>query len=233
LDAVRFTLDHNCLIAIEKQEQPTAACLRSLIARHDAGEAEIRLVATSASERQQGTIPCLRDFGDFRARVARLGLGHLELLTPILTLDVSFLGWSILAADEDIALMEQLHRVLFPGQPFHFKDAVAAAGPGADPDIVERKWRNRLLDVQALWCHIHYGGDVFVTSDGRFRSQQKREPLAALGAANVLRPCHALSVIPGSAASPASTSPAGSTPLYPEPQNRQSSSPRDHAVPAD
>jgi hypothetical protein len=126
-------------------------------------------------------VPYLRDFGDFQIRVAPLGLRHLELLTPILTLDVSFLGWSILAADEDIALMEQLHRVLFPGRPFHFKDTIAAAGPRADPDIIERKWRNRLLDVQALWCHIHHGGDVFVTSDGRLHSQQKREPTSCPG----------------------------------------------------
>jgi hypothetical protein len=203
------------LIAIEQQEQPTAGCLRTLIARHDAGEAEVRLVATSASERQRGTIPYLRDFGDFQTRVTRLGLGHLELLAPILTLDVSFLGWSILAGDEDIALMERIHRVLFPGQRFHFKDAVATAGTGADLGTLERKWRNRLLDVQALWCHIHYGGDVFVTSDDNFHTQQKRQPLAALGAAIILRPCDALNVIPGSAGLPASTPSTGSRPASP------------------
>jgi hypothetical protein len=209
---VKFTLDHNCLIAIEQQEQPAAGCLRSLIARHDAGEAEVRLVATSASERQQSTIPYLKDFGDFQIRVARLGLGHLELLVPILTPEVSFLGWSSLAGDEDIALMKRIHRVLFPGQPFDFNDAVAAAGPTIDPDTAERKWRNRFLDVQALWCHVHYGGDVFVTSDSNFHSQQKRQPLATLGAATILRPCDVLSVIPGLAAPPASTPPAGSGP---------------------
>lgn len=206
LDAVKFTLDHNCLIAIEQQEQPATGCLRSLITRHDAGEAEVRLVATSASERQQGTIPYLTDFGDFQTRVARLGLGHLKLLAPVLTLDVSFLGWSVLAGDEDIALMERIHHVLFPKQSFNFQDALAAAGRTADPDAVERKWRNQLLDVQALWCHIHYGGDVFVTSDDNFHKQQKRQPLAALGAATILRPCDALSFVSGSAASTASTS---------------------------
>jgi hypothetical protein len=76
--------------------------------------------------------------------------------------------------------------------------------------------------VQALWCHIHYGGDVFVTSDDNFHSQQKRQPLAALGAAIILRPCDALNVIPGSAGLPPSKPSIGSRPASPSPWNRQS-----------
>lgn len=201
LNAVKFTLDHNCLISIEKSEHPAAGCLRSLIARHEAGEAEVRLVATSASERRQGTTPYLRDFGDFQRRVAALGLGHLELLAPILTVSVSFLGWSVLAGDEDTVLMRKIHRVLFPQHPFDWEDPLATPDRTIDPETIERKWRNRLMDVQALWCHIYHGGDVFVTNDENFHKQRKRQPLAALGAQIILRPCEALSAIPGSAAS--------------------------------
>jgi hypothetical protein len=187
---LRFTLDHNCIIDIDEDRQPRAGCLRALLARHDAGEIEVRLVATSASERQQSG-PYLETFGQFQDRLAALGLEHLQLLAPILVLGVSYADWCILAGPDDIALMKRIHSVLFPGQPLDLQDAFAAAGDQADPVVIEQKWRNHELDVHALWCHVHYNGDIFVTSDDVFFKQQKREPLAKLGAARILRPCDA------------------------------------------
>jgi hypothetical protein len=187
---LRFTLDHNCIIDIEEDCQPRAGCLHSLLARHDAGEIDVRLVATSASERQRNGA-YLENFGQFQARLAALGLGHLELLAPILVADVSYADWCILAGPDDIALMKRIHTVLFPGSPFDLQDALAAAGGQADPGVIEGKWRNRELDVQALWCHLYYSGDIFVTNDDVFFRKKKQEPLAKLGAATILRPCDA------------------------------------------
>jgi hypothetical protein len=82
--------------------------------------------------------------------------------------------------------------VLFPGQPFDLQDALTAAGSQADPEVIERKWRNRQLDVAALWCHLHYDGDIFVTSDQVFYKKTKQVPLAKLGADRILRPCDAV-----------------------------------------
>jgi hypothetical protein len=188
---LRFTLDHNCIVAIDEDRQPEAGCLRALLARHDAGDIDVRLVATSASERQQNG-PYLENFGQFQARLADLGLGHLELLAPIAVADVSYLDWCILAGPDDIALMKRIHSVLFAGHSFDLQEALAAAAGQADPAVTEQKWRNRELDVQALWCHLRYDGDIFVTSDDGFFKKLKREPLANVGATRILRPCDAV-----------------------------------------
>lgn len=187
---LKFTLDHNCIVDLDEGREPRAGCLRSLLARHEAGDAVVRLVAASASERQRNG-PYLENFGQFQERLAALGLGHLELLAPVLVVDVSYLDWCVLAGEEDIAFMRQIHGVLFPGHCFDLQDALASAD-GQPPEVIERKWRNRELDVQALWCHIHYGGDVFVTSDQVFFRKEKREPLARLRAGKILRPCEAV-----------------------------------------
>jgi len=186
---LRFTLDHNCIVDLDEGREPRAGCLRRLLARHEAGDLVVRLVATSASERQRSG-PYLENFGQFRARLAALGLGHLELLAPVAVVDVSYADWCVVAGEDDIAFMRQIHDVLFPGHCFELQDALARAG-GQPPEVIERRWRNRELDVQALWCHIHYGGDVFVTSDQVFFKKEKREPLAGLGAARILQPCEA------------------------------------------
>jgi hypothetical protein len=187
---LRFTLDHNCIVDIDENRQPKAGCLRALLAKHDAGDIDVRLVATSASERQQRG-PYLENFGQFRDRLAVLGLGHLELLAPICVVDVSYLDWCIVAGPEDIALLERIHSVLFPGHAFDLQDALASAGTNADPAVIEGKWRNHALDVDALWCHLHYDGDIFVTSDTDFLKPYGRGDLAQFGPIRILHPCDA------------------------------------------
>lgn len=73
---------------------------------------------------------------------------------------MSYLDWCIVAGPDDITQLERIHGVLFPRDAFNFQDALAAAGADAGQVIIERKWRRRALDVHALWCHIHYDGDV-------------------------------------------------------------------------
>jgi hypothetical protein len=187
---LRLTLDHNCIVDIDENREPEAGCLRSLLAKHDAGEIEMRLVATSASERQQ-TGPYLENFGQFQARLAALGLGHLPLLRPVLVLGVSYVEWAVSAGPDDVDLLKRIHDVLFPEQPYDLQEALAAEEGQVDPEVVEQKWRGRQMDVHALWCHLHYDGDVFITSDRNFFKQQKRAPLASLGASTILRPCDA------------------------------------------
>ena len=186
---LKFTLDHNCIVDLD-EERPAAPYLRALLARHDAGEVSVRLVATSASERQLSG-PYLENFGQFQDRLAVLGLGHLELLAPVFVIGVSYLDWGVAAGPESISLLERIHSVLFPQEAFEFQDVLAAAGPEADTQVIEQKWRRRALDVHALWCHIHYDGDIFVTRDDVFFRQSKRQPLASLGAARILRPSDA------------------------------------------
>jgi hypothetical protein len=164
-----FTLDHNCVIDIEESRHATP-CVRALLARHEAGEIVVRLVAASASELQRDG-RYLENALMFRGRLASLGPGHLPLLLPTLTLDVSYLDLSVLASQEDVSQQMSIHHALFPNEAFVPQEAWDNAAPGADLEAIRRKWQNRAVDVQTLWCHIHYGGDVFVTSDRVFSSR--------------------------------------------------------------
>jgi hypothetical protein len=185
---LRLTLDTNCLIALDENREPDATCLRLLLVKHAAGRVHLQLVATSASERQL-TGPYLDNFSKFRERLETLGLGHLPLLLPIAVADVSYLDWCILADEDDVRLLDDIYRTLFPGQPLSLQDALSQASKEADLRAVEHKWRNRELDVHALWCHLHYGGDAFVTSDKNFHKKQGQ--LARFGSPLILTPCQA------------------------------------------
>lgn len=185
---LKLTLDTNCIIAIDEGRQPEADCLRALVKKYDSGKLHLQLVATSASERQSSG-PYLDNFGKFRDRLNSIGLGHLQLLLPLMVLDVSYLDWCVLADDQDLRMLEDIHNALFPGKPYILQDALALANATVDADTVERKWRNRALDVHALWCHLRYNGDIFVTSDKNFH--RKQASLAIFGPVQILDPCQA------------------------------------------
>ncbi|OOC53597.1 hypothetical protein NOSIN_07095 [Nocardiopsis sinuspersici] len=104
---------------------------------------------------------------------------------------VGYLGQMVLIGDDDLILLERIHAVLFPSHPFELQYAIDDAPLGTAQDIVERKWRNRRLDVEAMWCHIHYEGDVFVTTDDNFFKETKKPQLLALGARSILTPLQA------------------------------------------
>ena len=185
---MKLTLDTNCIIALDENREPAATCLRSLLHKHSLGKVQLQLIATSGSERQSRG-PYLDNFGKFKERLDYLGLGHLPLLFPLLVLNVSYLDWCIIASEEDLILLEDIHKTLFPEQPYHLHDVLAMARPNVDASVMEHKWRNRLLDVHALWCHLRYGGDIFVTSDKNFHKKQAM--LTKYGSTVILNPCQA------------------------------------------
>jgi hypothetical protein len=187
---LKLTLDTNCIVALDENREPAANSLRRLLAAHTAGTAQLRLVANSASERQR-TGPYLENFSQFQQRLADLHLDHLEILRPPATLDVAYLDQMVLLGDDELLLLERIHTALFPTHPFKLQNAINAAPPGSDPEAIERKWRNRRLDAEAMWCHIHYEGDVFVTTDDNFFKETKKPQLAALGAPLIFTPSQA------------------------------------------
>ncbi|WKE70580.1 hypothetical protein [Streptomyces sp. WP-1] len=184
-----FTLDTNCLIAVE-EKRPEAAAVRELVAQQRASRAAVRLVATMAAENQRdGTV--LDNFSHFQRRISKLGLGGLEILAPVAVCDLTYFDWCVLAHDEAEAEAIRLHKVLFPTSPFGYLDAVPGNLGEETRQLAERKWRNQQLDVLVLHTHIMAKADVFVTSDRNFLKQSKRQRLAELGARMILTPADA------------------------------------------
>ena len=187
-----FTLDTNCLLAID-ESRAEAADIRALASAHDTGQAGVAVVAISASENQQGG-GAIEDFDDFRARLSALGLGHLEILPALNYWDITFWGRSLWASAEGADLDRSIHALLFPNVEFTWQDYCGAHGlnPTARPS---GRWRNCKCDVLALWSHIHFKRDVFVTSDDKFHAVTKKPALIALGANRIETPATSLALI--------------------------------------
>ena len=193
LGLTTFTLDTNCLIAIDVH-RPEETPVRALTDAAAGGNASVAVVAISASEKQQGG-GAIQNFGEFRERLSRLGLGHLEILprylTGILRSGTGPSGQTrrVRPLSETFTTYCSANRVFLAGLlpcKWHRSSDHASFG----------RWRNCKCDVLALWSHIHHNNrDVFVTDDRNFHAETKKPALIALGANRIEIPSSALSLI--------------------------------------
>jgi len=188
-----FTLDSNCIISID-EGGGDAALVRSLVDAHEAGKAQVAVVAIAAAEKQR-TGSYLDNFDAFRDRLAALNLAHLEILKPMACFDISFPGWCIEADDAMAALEQQIHDALFPQSEFGWQDFADAND--LDPDSLSPygDWRSRRCAVLEMLAHIHSKRDVFVTADDEFYKPTKKAALLTLGAGRIERPAEAPSLV--------------------------------------
>ena len=184
MDIATFTLDTNCIIALENGE-PNSSALKKLIGAHAAGTANLACVAISASEKQKGGLQ-LTNFQDFQARLDGIGLGKIGILKPKGYWDITFWDWCLLADENDKSEFE-IHNILFPAQQFE-----APAANLANAALL-RTWRNRKCDVLALWTHSNEKRRYFVTSDKNFLN--KMLALRAVGYGSILSPEDAAKLI--------------------------------------
>jgi len=185
-----LTLDTNSIVDLEQGNEHQAA-LRRLIAKHEAGDIDLRVSAIVASEKlKEGGYAS--SFSAFSERVAALAARPIAVLLPIGRWNITYWDHGVWADDAMVDLEERIHSILF-SQPYRWAPNAVAAG--LDPEAVPaedcaawRKWRNRLCDSAALWCHIHHKGDIFVTSDSNFLKPAKRTALENLGARSIAEP---------------------------------------------
>ncbi|MFJ2191608.1 hypothetical protein ACIOJE_27365 [Kitasatospora sp. NPDC087861] len=181
-----FTLDTNCLIALE-EGRPAASGVLALLDRHTRGSATVRLAATTAAESQRdGTAP--PSFEIFQSRLRAVGLSCLSILKPVAIFDLVYFDWAEWPEESSDAELRRIHQVLFPSFAFEYDRAVPESLTEEQKDKAERKWRNYRLDGLGLHTHIRAGADVYVTSDRNFFKQAKKAQLAQLGAPVILPP---------------------------------------------
>jgi hypothetical protein len=190
--AVRVTLDHNCLIDLEERANDWLS-LRALISLHSQGVCRLQVAGIGASEmKRDGTYAV--NFAEFVEKMAASGLESADILKPLAYLDITYLDWCVVAGDDPIDLEKRIHMVLFPDIEFEYASyCINRARDVAGP--IDRKWKNAKCDVLTMWCHIWYGGGIFVTSDRNFHRDTKKPQLIALGAGNILRPVAAARVL--------------------------------------
>jgi hypothetical protein len=178
---VRYTLDTNCIIAME-ESRPEASALRTLVEKDHQGTVIVQIPAITAAERQRSGTP-LEHFDHFRARIAALGLGKAVFLRPPMYVGLCFADYCIVHGDEFLSQERAIHEVLFSSVPFEIDTSEHPVGSKQ-----WLRWLNAKCDVLMMWCHLHYGGDVFVTSDKNFHAGSKRFRLLSMGAGSIVRP---------------------------------------------
>lgn len=180
------TLDTNVLIDMEERSE-RGEVLHEVRRRQHGASCRLRVPAISASELQRGK-KYLRNFGDFMARLTPLGFSEHDLLLPIAYWGVAFWDRALFASEEASRFEHAIHDVLFDPCLFSCPEGSGEDYECDTPRAEYVTWRNAKCDVLAMWCHIHYGGDVFVTADENFHKVTKQPRLVVLGAKSIVRP---------------------------------------------
>lgn len=174
---MKLTLDHNVVIDLANGSA-NIACLREMLAdeRHQAYVVEI-----GASEmRQRGIRPDRFDL--FEELLDEAGIRGLPRLMPMMIWDVTFWDHGLWSDDVMSNRANEIEAILFGESP-----PIEIAGEAEDSPKFAA-WLNRICDVQTMWCHLHYGNDVFVTSDHNFHKATKLPRLVAMGAGRISKP---------------------------------------------
>lgn len=191
--SLSFTLDTNCLFALE-EKGPEASAIRALVDLHREGTSSVAVVAISASENPKRGEPPIANFADFQHRLNGLGLGEVAIIRPMLYFDISFWDWAVWSDSEAEFLEQRIHSILFPNEAFKCEEYCAQIG--AEPkQPLDRNWRNHKCDVQAIWAHIFNKRRVFVTADANFHKEQKKASLLAVGAGAIAKPYEAFAML--------------------------------------
>ena len=165
-----FTLDTNCIIDID-ENRASAPFIMQLIEAHRNGDADVALVAVSASERQQGD-RYLESYEEFRGRLNSLGLSDLPVLPTIAYWNIGFYGVGLYGGDPAMVSRErEIQAILFPQIEFEWPQYASQIGLSSD-DLASakaRRWRNAFCDRQMFWAHDHNKRDYFVTRDENFQ----------------------------------------------------------------
>jgi len=187
---MKITLDTNCLIDVELGEG-AAEDVKRLFAYHDAGRITIQVPAIAASERMQDGTYALT-FREFHRRIQKLAQREIELLRPPMYLGIVYLDWCILSDENMVAIEQKVHEILFPEIQFEWQVYAETHGISMESENLDPRWRNAKCDTLAIWSHIHYGGDIFVTRDRNFHKATEKPALAKLGAHEILYPAEAV-----------------------------------------
>ena len=190
---MKLTLDPNCIIDLE-ENRPAAAHLRELMAMHSAGVLHLAVVGISASENLPGggSAPT---FAAFQEKAARVGLADAEILKPMGIWGVTYWDWGLWGDNAMEELARQIHAVLFPDSDYDYVEYCAQRGTVVNENSIDPRWRNQLCDVLALWSHVYYRRDLFVTRDTNFLASAKRQALSALGVGTMCSPSKAVATV--------------------------------------
>ncbi|MFC4158302.1 hypothetical protein [Chitinimonas lacunae] len=176
MELPRITIDRNVIFAAEKEEDCTEAA-RELFRLHNDQTIQICISSANLVENNKEGKDIVPE-GEWLAYCERIGLIKPQMLDYPFCWEMGSWGHTS-ATEEGWALEEEIHAILSPQEPL---DLCAEL---QDPKT-QRKVRNAKGDVFALWSHIWYDNDYFVTIDGGFHRNLER--INAMTSSKLARP---------------------------------------------
>lgn len=188
---LNVTLDNNCIIDLE-QRNAIASHLEKLIQMHNECKINLRVVAISASERKPDHT-YISHLDEFKGRINKIGLGNLEILPTIWYAGLSsFVDYYLAGGGALDKLEREIQGIMFPKIELSYGDFCKTCNLDPNNKRAWQRWVNVKCDVLALWSHIWYKGDMFVTSDEHFHKKTVKPRLEKLGAGKILKPDEAV-----------------------------------------
>jgi hypothetical protein len=185
------TLDNMCIIDLENHRED-APQIERLIEMHHDKEISLRVVAASASELKQDKKTHPHHIDDFKQRLTSTGLGDVKILPTLSYFDVSFWDYCLWGGGWLSKLERDIQEILFVKDEMTYHDFCEKHGYDEKAREEWNEWVRRKCDVLALWSHIWFDGDIFVTRDGNFFKPSAKPKLIELGAGRILRPAEAV-----------------------------------------
>lgn len=167
----RITLDKNVLVDLQESRE-SAPFVKKLIEFHNAGTIKLQVSKAQASEgtRESRGQEGASLFSEFESWLWDIGMPRdIEQLFIPAVWGFSYWGQSTYVGEKEQRELEALKNVLFP-------------------DLLsnDRRFRNKLCDVLALFSHFKSDGDIFVTNDGNF--SQKLAELQKIQICKIMTP---------------------------------------------
>ena len=184
---MKITIDRNLIIAVQKHEQEMSAMIEIFNA-HNAG---LLSVGISASNRVENQLDGenIQPLESFLEECNAAGLRNPEVIDYPLDWEMGLWEHGIVS-HEAYDLELKIHAILHPRVPTFLSES--------HPENIRRKVKNRKCDVFAMWGHIWFGRDAFLTKDDRFI--KRKSHLEKLGARGIPRPRDFLEANPASVA---------------------------------
>jgi hypothetical protein len=155
---------------------------------HHSREISLSIVAINASELKQDKKTHPQTFQEFEQRLQSVGLGDARILPTLARFDISFFDRFVFYGKWEEELEKEIQTALFSKDEVEYSDFCRKNNCNEEAKEELDEWIRRKCDVLALWSHIWYNGDIFVTSDGHFFQQTKKPKLIELGAGKIMRP---------------------------------------------
>jgi len=180
---LKFTLDRNILIAAKKRESDVDFILK-LFDLHSNGNISIAISLANCVENQKDR-KNNQSIKDLENMCTEVGLYPVpEFLSYPLDWDMG--SWeSSIISQEGFDLELDIHKILFPNiVSYRSKEQLKP---------LQRKVTNAKCDVFAIWGHIYFKRDCFVSNDRNFHKKSKQ--LVNIGAKLIATPQQAIEYI--------------------------------------